>query len=305
MSEKIPKAIRTGVLKIGNIEIPCAVLEDGRRVLSRRGTDQAMGRGRGGYEYRRPGVGEGGAKLPGFVGARNLAPFIPNDLRVALSSPIIFRPPQTGKAAHGIEATLLKGICEVWINAGSAGKLSKAQEPLAERAALLMRGFAHVGIIALVDEATGYQEDRDRDALQKILELYIAPELLPWTKVFPNDFYRELFRLKNWQYSPMSVKRPQYVGKLTNELIYDKLPQGVLDELKSKNPVLPKTRRRRHKHFQFLTEDVGNPHLKNQLVAVITLMRASAGWKQFKRNFARAFPPPEGFQEEMFEDDES
>jgi len=121
VSEKIPKAIRTGVLKIGNIEIPCAVLEDGRRVLSRRGTDQAMGRGRGGYEYRRPGVGEGGAKLPGFVGARNLAPFIPNDLRVALSSPIIFRPPQTGKAAHGIEATLLKGICEVWINAGRAG----------------------------------------------------------------------------------------------------------------------------------------------------------------------------------------
>jgi hypothetical protein len=304
MAHKIPKAIRTGKLHFGDLVIPCAVLEDGRRVLSERGTSRALGRSRGGSDYRRRVGSEGGGKLPVFIGASNLNRFIPSDLRVALSSPILFRPPQTGKTAYGIEATALPVICDVFLKAREAGVLTAGQQPIAERASTLMRGFAHVGIIALVDEATGYQEDRDRDALQKILEAYIAPELLPWTKVFPNDFYRELFRLKNWQYSPMSVKRPQYVGKLTNELIYDKLPQGVLDELKSKNPVIPKTKRRRHKHFQFLTEEVGNPHLKNQLVAVITLMRASAGWKQFKRSFARAFPPPEGFQEELFEEDE-
>jgi hypothetical protein len=38
----------------------------------------------------------------------------------------------------------------------------------------LLRGFARVGIIALVDEATGFQRDRTKDALSKILEAYIA-----------------------------------------------------------------------------------------------------------------------------------
>ena len=218
---------------------------------------------------------------------------------MALSEPIIFRPPQTGQLAHGIEATLLKDICEVFLNARKAGKLSEPQERIAENAEVLFRGFAAVGIIALVDEATGYQEKRDRDALQRILEAYIAKELLPWTKMFPDEFYQQMFRLRGWQYDRMSTKRSQLVGFLTNQLIYDKLPQGVLDELKSRNPVDAKSKRRRRKHFQFLTEDIGNPHLKNQLVAVITLMRASTGWPQFKRNFARAFPPPDGFQTEF------
>jgi hypothetical protein len=158
-----------------------------------------------------------------------------------------------------------------------------------------MRGLAHVGITALVDEATGYQQVRDRDELHRILEAYIAKELLPWTKRFPDEFYGQMFRLRGWQYSPPSVKRPKYVGKLTNELIYEKLPKGVLEELRSKNPVTPRGYRK-HKHFQFLTEDIGNPHLEKQVVSVTTLMRASPNWATFERLFKRAF----GIQGEFY-----
>jgi hypothetical protein len=56
----------------------------------------------------------------------------------------------------------------------------------------LLRAFARVGIVALVDEATGFQDIRARDDLHKILEAYIAKELLPWTKRFPNEFYKEI-----------------------------------------------------------------------------------------------------------------
>ena len=97
-----------------------------------------------------------------------------------------------------------------------------------------MRGFARVGITALIYEATGYEKIKDRDELEKILEAYISKELLPWTKRFPDDFYQHLFRLRGWQYRPLSIKRPKYVGKLTNELIYDKLPKGVLNDLRGK-----------------------------------------------------------------------
>jgi len=39
-----------------------------------------------------------------------------------------------------------------------------------------------VGIIALVDEATGYQRLREELALASILEKFIAKEPQPWTK---------------------------------------------------------------------------------------------------------------------------
>jgi hypothetical protein len=38
---------------------------------------------------------------------------------------------------------------------------------IADQCEALVRGFARVGIIALVDKATGYQKDRARDALAK------------------------------------------------------------------------------------------------------------------------------------------
>lgn len=115
--------------------------------------------------------------------------------------------------------------------AKTANVLVGDQVPLADMAEILYDGLADLGIIALFDEATGFQEVRDRNELYRILETYIAKELLPWTKRFPDEFYRELFRLRGWAYSPMTVKRPKLVGYLTNQLIYQQLPTGVLEAL--------------------------------------------------------------------------
>src|SRR5439155_16246024 len=112
--------------------------------------------------------------------------------------------------------------------------------------------LAHVGIIALVDEATGYQEVRTKDALAKILEAFIDKELQPWIRTFPADFYRELFRLRGLDYESENVKRPQYFGILTNNIVYERLAPGVLDELRVVTPKDEKGRRR-HKFFQRLT----------------------------------------------------
>jgi hypothetical protein len=60
----------------------------------------------------------------------------------------------------------------------------------------LLRAFATVGIIALVDEATGYQEVRKRNELQQILEAYLKDEFAPWTKKFPDEYYKHLLRLR-------------------------------------------------------------------------------------------------------------
>lgn len=161
--------------------------------------------------------------------------------------------------------------------------------PLAIASEILVRSFAKVGIIALVDEATGYQEIRDRLALQKILEMYIAKELRPWIKTFQDEFYEQLFRLREWQYRPLSVKRPSVIGKITNDLIYKRLAPGVLEELRKITPRDEKGRTK-HRYFQRLTENIGHPKLREHLASVTTLMKASPNWAMFYRLIQRALP---------------
>jgi hypothetical protein len=281
---KLPRATHAGELKIGDAVLICAVLEDGTRVLTQDAFNRALGRI---YAGRTGGV----EAVPPFLSAANLEPYISNDLRRSWS-PILFRPKSGSRRgyAYGYRAELLPQVCNVYLEAESAGQLHGNQKRIAQQCGILIRGLATVGIVALVDEATGYQEARDRDALHKILEAYIAKELLPWTKRFPDEFYKEMFRLQSWQYSPLTTKGPRYAGRITNEIVYDRLPPGVLDELREKNPVVDG--RRKHKHHQFLTENIGNPHLEKHLAIVTALMRASPNWKWFLRTLDRAVPKP-------------
>lgn len=76
------------------------------------------------------------------------------------------------------------------------GGLLPSQQHIAYRAEILMRRLTHVGIVALVDEATEYQEDRNRKTLQEILDKYLLPYRTRWGKRFPDEFDKEIFRLK-------------------------------------------------------------------------------------------------------------
>ena len=233
-------------------------------------------------------------KRPAFLAAKNLEPFISKDLERS-TMPVLFTPLVAGgkgggkSVAFGYRAELLPEVCKVFLDARAAGSLNGNQVHIAAKCEQLLTGLAAVGIIALVDEATGYQEDRNRDALHQILARYVNPELLPWSQRFPDEYYKQLFRLHDWPYNPPQVKRPQIVGKITNKIVYEKLPPGVLEELQKRNPVTPRGYRK-HRHHQHLTPDVGNPHLEKQLLAVTTLMRAAPNWRTFERLFQRAFP---------------
>ncbi len=273
----------SGDLHIGDLIIPCAVLEDGTRMLSQSGFAKSLGGSKPSAITRR-----GTGNLPVFLAAKNLKPFIDKDLAAA-AAPIPYQPQHGGRPALGVNAAALPKICDVWLKARDKKVLQTNQMHLAKQADIIMRGLAHVGIIALVDEATGYQDVRAREALEKILEQFIAQELLKWVKTFPNDFYRELFRLRNWRYSPLSVKRPIVVGRLTNNLVYERLAPGVLGELRILNPKTPKGKRKWH-HHRWLTRDFGHPRLREHLWAVIALMKASANWNEFKRAINRALP---------------
>ena len=143
---------------------------------------------------------------------------------------------------------------------------TEKQVQTANRLYAIMTAFAKTGLVAVIDEVTGYQAERDRDALQKVLEAYISEELLPWAKRFPDEFYRQMFRLKGWEYKG-KAKSP-YAGKLTNEYIYHYLPQGVVEALKRKTPK-SKADNRTNRFHQHLTEETGLLNLDKQLQQTI------------------------------------
>jgi hypothetical protein len=167
--------------------------------------------------------------------------------------------------------------------------LAPNQMKFAEQCEILVRGFARVGIIALVDEATGYQQDRARDALARILEAFIVKELQPYVQTFPGSFYAELFRLRGLEFPRDSVRRPRYFGILTNDIVYKRLAPGVLEELKR---VTPKNDagRPKHKFFQHLTTNLGYPKLREHLGSVVAIMKLSDTWDDFVRKLDRLHP---------------
>lgn len=278
-------------LRIGDIEIDCYVLDNGMRVISQRGLFRGLGATRGGGSENTE--NSGGAELPRFATQKWISPFISKDLEAALRNPVLFSAPPTTRA-FGYPATILPAICDAVLAARKAGAAGPRQEAVVERCELLLRGFAQVGIVALIDEATGYQRHRARDELQKILAAYISPELLPWAKRFPDSYYQELHRVRGWKYAPGSSARTAYIGKLTNSLIYEQLPDGVLEKLREQNPRDPVTKRRRHTHHELLTVEIGNPHLEKQILAVTTLLSVSDDWPEFARLFSKKFPPGPG-----------
>ena len=285
-----PMAEYTGKLKLGELEIPCAVLPDGRRVLSQRGVQAALGRKYGGKDFKEQegGADDGGGRLPFYLAANALKPFINNELAVVASAPILYRHGKGGGVGQGVDAALLPKICDVWLKAREAGGLNKNQLAVAQRAELLMRGLAHVGIIALVDEATGFQRDRERDALAKILEAFVAKELQPYVKTFPPEYYEHLFRLYDLKYPPAVNKswRPSFFGKITNEVVYARIAPGLLPELKK----AASKAERKSKLHRWLTQDIGHPKLKEHLASLVAILKLSRTPQDFMRNVNTVHP---------------
>ncbi len=287
----LPHAVYNGMVDIADFKIRCYNLNTGERVLSREGILRALGR-TGNPKYKEE-VEDGTDvqlfQTPVFLRAENLKPFISNDL-ITSSQPIVFETDGKRKA-YGYRAELLPQICYVYVDAEKAGVLSPKQKIVAERCHILIRGFATVGIIALVDEATGYQYTREKDELQKILKAYISPELLPWQKRFPDVFYKELFRLNGWDFTVNGIKnRPGVIGTWTKKLVYEQLPKGVLDKLKE---ITPKSESGNYTHrlHQSLTIDVGEPNLTAQINQVVTLFLLSDNmedmWGKFRKLLLR------------------
>jgi len=272
------RATHEGSLTLG--DIPCAVLDDGTRVISQRGFARALGASKPGSMTRR-----GAGQLPSILTSKSLKPFIDKELEET-ATPIPFTPLQGGRVALGIRADVIPKLCDVWLKARDEGKLRHNQIEIAKRADLLMRGLATVGIIALIDEATGYQYDRPRRDLEEQLKRFLSENLRRWVRTFPADYFKELCRLRVVELRA-DMKLPQYFGKLTNNLIYRRLAPGLLRKLKERKLERGSPS---NKLFQWLSEDIGFREILVHLGIVVGLMKDSLSYDIFEKKLNKIAP---------------
>ncbi len=277
----MPRATHEATLELGGTEIECAVLEDRTRVLSRAGFVRAIGRKgkvKGGELYSPE------FELPVFLAADNLKPFITRDL-LENSAPVNYKQLKGG-VAIGFKAELLPSVCETFLAARDAEALQKNQEHIAKQCEVLIRGFARLGITALVDEVTGYQYDRPRRDLEEQLKQFLSDNLRQWVRTFPADYFKHLCRLRGVELRS-DMKLPQYFGQLTNNLVYRRIAPGLLRKLKERRE---ERGRKSNKLTQWLSEDVGVRSVLVHLGTVVGVMKLNTSYEEFERQLDQIAP---------------
>jgi hypothetical protein len=277
---RITEAETDGVLAIGDVELDVYVLKDRRRVFSKRAMARALHL-----------KSEGGNAFLRTMSRKGVRSVLDEKVLERIENPIFFKP-LTGDLADGYEAEVLIEVCGALIQARNADQLRPSQHFLAVQAEIIIRACAKVGIIALIDEATGYR-DKTKDEYRKLFEGFIAKEFRQWESEFPAKFFDMIYRLYGLKrQKPDSNRHPQFFGGFIRRYVYYPLANShgaILDHLEEKNPVVYVGGGRRHKLFQWLS-DLGMPAFRQHLWQVVGIGEAAADRAQFERGFYRAFP---------------
>lgn len=259
-------SIFPGTLRLGGLSLECHVLNDGRRVFTQRELVRVLTGGVRTGDLRR------------YLSSLSIQR---KTTEIALT-PIEFKIPNNPTPARGLEATALIEICEAYLEAREQELLQPNQQHIARQAEIITRACAKVGVIALIDEATGFQKYREKQSLQIKLQAFIAEELQEWARMFPEDFWLELARLEGVHYSARS--RPLRWGKYVMAFVYDAVDSDIGKKLREINP----DPHFRQNHHQWLKE-FGRDKVNNQIHKVIGAMQACETMDEFRTKFARVF----------------
>lgn len=261
-----PFAKYIGELELGSALVDCYVLDTEDRVVSFRGTLKAI-------------AGREGGNLAEYIGVQGLKPYINSEL--VLAETITFTIPGTQYKGKGIAAENFLDICRAYVHALQDNALkTDRQIQIAIQCSILLASCAKVGLIALIDEATGYQYERAENSLQLKLKAFVADEMRGWEKTFPDELWEQFGRLTKWKGALHS--RPKWWGKLVIELIYTALDAEVAAYLKDNKPP-PAHGRNYH---QWLTENYGLKQLVTHIYEIIGMAKACDDMKELQAKVA-------------------
>jgi len=263
---KLPVARWPGELEIGSETLPVFVLDNGERVISRVGATEYL-----------TGLKKQGT-LERYIFVENLKPYLPEDFAEQM---VAFTLPEVkSNEVRGLTAESFLEICTAYVRANAEGALSDRQAEIAKQAAMFLTACSKIGLIALIDEATGYQYARAEDALQTKLKLFLEEEMRPWEKTFPDRLWEEFGRLTNWE-GPVH-SRPKYWGHLVNELVYGYLDRDVAEWLREHAPAP----RHGENYHQWMSSQYGLKKLIEHIWMLIGIASTCQTMGQLRRAMA-------------------
>lgn len=237
--------------------IDCYVLDDGRRVLSQRGiVRQIVGHDKTGYIDRYLDAVTDAEAKKGL--AHNAFEFLSGG----------------GTRCIGREAKDVAAMANVFVVAALEGRLAPEQMHMAVNANRILAALATIALEALVDEVTGYQEERSKDFLQDRLALLVQDDPAAYKKLWTSSLVRTLCRTFRVAHDP-SVGFPIFLTGIAGKLYDMILTSDVVDAVREKDPHANGV-----KYFQHLTER-GRAVLASELSVVETLAIQSANKDEF------------------------
>lgn len=261
-----PFAKYSGTLDLGGKTVDCYVLDDESHVISMSATVRSI-------------ANDSHGDLAKYLRVKSLNPYV--DVADVMNKVIEFNIPGNPTKAKGITAETFLDICSSYVTAFTSGaSLTEKQQGIAINCSILLEACAKIGLIALIDEATGYQYVRETDALQVKIRAFISDELRAWEKTFPDELWEEFGRLTGW--SGSLQHRPKYWGKLVLELIYDALDPDVAKYLKENKPA-PRHGRNYH---QWFTEEYGVNRLVTHINQITGIAKTCANIDELRHKVA-------------------
>lgn len=281
---RMPEALCQGELEIGAVTIECYVLDNMKRVITKRGMAKALGM-----------KSEGGNVFLRAMNRKGLGSAIEEKLRSDIDNPLVFKT-LTSDLGHGYDCTILIDICDAIIEANKRGELGAGQETLALQAEIIIRASAKLGITALIDDATGFIADKRREQYKELFREFVREEIKLYDEPqFPDQLFNVIYKIYGLPRKADARNHPQFFGKFIRKYIYEPLANSngaILEMLDEKNPVVYVNGGRRYKMFNFLSDVVGMPALKSHLWQVVGIGNSVNGKAQFERAFYNAFPVP-------------
>lgn len=266
----LPRVSHSGTIRIGDLAIPCVVLEDGERGYIQKQLMQTFG-------FARHNLGA--------QTGRFLAEFAPKYMESKDKTEVhkVVKMPLGGKA-NMYPAGLLSELPMNVIKAALNGTLHHKQRHIVPQCLAIAEALAVTGEVALIDEATGYQYHREPDALQDLIGRIIREKVSDWERRFGPDYYASLYKMLGWEYTGQTRHHP-LIGWITNEYVYGAIfPAEIMSEIRGR-------RDKSDKLHQWL-EDGGIRLTENQIKAVQMMSDSSSDFEDFKNRCKVTFKVP-------------
>lgn len=207
-------------LNVGSLSIPCYVIrtEEGDiPVLSGRGLQKALGL-----------PNRSGTELQLLFNSKELSGLVSEELKEEINTVFAFKRPGAGGSQPLTFGNRAKTLVKISIFLRNVKDLLPEKSKfISDNASKIIDEFAVEGIEAVVFRITGYDNLRERIAIEKVLGSVVAPEIREYARRFDTWFYEETYRLKGWDYEPIRTGKIRntnsQLGVITMDIVWDRL----------------------------------------------------------------------------------